>query len=70
MDKRQSVSKAFIDNSVNCYNVQMRKSVWGLKERLNVSENTLLGNVMCSTCTFIYSSKLGARWNTRLYLNG
>ena len=68
VDRRTSVSAAFIDKGIHHFNVLYRKIVYGFRSRLLNSDNVLVKAVMCDPF-FIYGSSLNSKWKSLLYRN-
>ena len=68
VDRRSSVSAAFIQKGINHFNVLYRKAVYGFKSRLFECNNSIVQNVIQSPF-FIYKSKLYTQWHDILYTN-
>ena len=69
IDKRTSVSAAFIDKGIYHFNVSYRKIVYGFRSRLLNSDNLLVKTVIHDPF-FIYASTLNSKWENILYRNG
>ena len=60
--RRESISKAFIDNNVDSVGVLVRKNIVGFSKRLHASDNVLVCS--CISSNFhLHGSKLNAKWN-------
>ncbi len=68
IDRRTSVSAAFIDKGIYHFNVLYRKIVYGFKSRISNSDNLLVRTVMQDPF-FIYASSLNSKWESLLYGN-
>ena len=68
VDRRSSVSAAFVQKGINHFNVLYRKAVYGFKSRLFDCSNSIVQNVIQSPF-FIYKSKLYTQWHDILYIN-
>ncbi len=63
IDRRQSVSKAFIDNNVDSFSVLIRKQIVGFRKRILVSDNLLI-QACISSLFHLYNSKMNTNWWT------
>ena len=68
IDRRTSVSAAFIDKGIYHFNVLYRKIVYGFRSRLLNSDNLLVKTIMHDPF-FIYASSLSSKWESLLYRN-
>ena len=68
VDRRSSVSAAFILKGINHFNVLYRRAVYGFMSRLFGSSNGTVQNVFQSPF-FIYKSKLNTQWHNILYID-
>ena len=66
LGRRQSMSKAFVDYNVDCFNVLIRKNILSFKKRIEASDNALVQNCVSSKY-FTYASKLNAMWFSLIY---
>ena len=66
VDRRSSVSKAFIDTGIDCFNVIVRKNIFSLRNRLMNSNNVIVKAVMSSR-HFLLGSRISARWHKLLF---
>ena len=66
VDRRDSVSAAFITKKINHFNVLYRKTVYGFRSRFLDSSNILVKKIACSPA-FVYG-KLYSKWNDMLYI--
>ena len=62
VDRRSSVSAAFIQKGINHFTVLYRKVVYGFKSRLFDCNNSIVQNVIQSPF-FIYKSELYTLWH-------
>jgi exonuclease III len=66
ISKRSSVSKAFIDHNVDCFNVLIRKNIVSFIKRIQASDNVLVSSYVSSKY-FLYGSKLNNMWYLLAY---
>jgi hypothetical protein len=66
IDRRTSVSEAFIQRNVHHFNVLYRKLIYNFRSRLFNTDNVILRAIVCSPF-FIYGSQLNSRWKDILY---
>jgi len=63
IDRRQSISKAFIDNNVDSFSVLIRKQIVGFRKRILLSDNVLIQTCI-SSHFHLYNSKINTNWQT------
>ena len=64
--RRESISKAFIDNNVDSFGVLVKKNIVGFNKRLQASDNVLACS--CISINFhLYGSKMNAKWNFLIF---
>ena len=68
IDRRASVSQAFVQRNIHHFNVIFRKSIYGFRTRLLKSENELVSTIIRSPF-FIYGSFLNLHWENILFTN-
>ena len=66
IDRKSSVSAAFIDKNINHFNVVYRKAIYSLESRLLASKNVLV-QIIRSSPLFIYGT-LNTKWFHYLYI--
>ena len=66
IDRRQSISRFFVENNMNNFDVMLRKAVFGFRERVYLSFNSVLMACISSTF-FIYGSAISAKWYSILF---
>ena len=54
--RRESISKAFLDNNVDCFSVLIRKNIVSFRKRILSSENQLISAVSSSPFHMLQSS--------------
>ena len=68
INRRESISAAFVSSNVDCFQVVLRKAVYSFSSRVMTSSNILVSTVLHSAY-FIYCSNLFNQWKKCLYKN-
>ena len=66
VDRRSSVSKAFIDHGLDSFDIVVRKNIFSLRNRLLNSDNIIV-NAVTGYRHFLLGSKINARWQKLLF---
>ena len=61
--RRESISAAFMNYRVDCFNAIMRKGITSLRQRVSLSDNTII-QCCLSSQYHIYTSNMSKRWNS------
>ena len=61
IDRKESIPKAFLDYTADCFNVIMHTNVLGFRNRLFKSVNVLIQRCI-SYDFFILGSRINAKW--------
>ena len=64
-DKYCSASGMFVENRIDDFDARVRKLIYGLRERLHISDNSLVETVIDSSAW--HSSKLLQFWEEYMY---
>ena len=64
-----SISAIYVQNDLSSFNVIMRKLSYGLKCRLEASDNVLIKGII-SSLFYMSKSSLTKRWRDNLYVSG
>ncbi len=67
VNRRDSVSEAFVRTNCDCFNVTIRKSVYNFYSRIMASGNSLVSTIV-SSIYFTSRSKLFKEWNSLLFI--
>ena len=63
ISRRSSISAAFVNFGVNCFNTLIRKCITSLRQRVLCSDNVLI--MSCLSCKFnSYISNMSKQWNS------
>ena len=66
VDRRSSVSKAFIEYDIDAFEVLIRKNICSLRNRLFDSENVLI-QAITNFSHFLLGSKINSMWSKKLF---